>query len=148
MGTKFLEWLNTKFKLNKPNHGIAYATDVAFVCGSVNLSCSGFNNIGGEDKSMYQSIYTIVDKGRGEAVVEAATKAGAGGATIVGARGSGIHETGRLFNMDIEPEKEVVIIILKSEIAERVVSSIRDELDMINRETALFLFRIYFRFTV
>jgi nitrogen regulatory protein PII len=97
---------------------------------------------------MYQSIYTIVDKGRGEAVVEAATKAGAGGATIVGARGSGIHETGRLFNMDIEPEKEVVIIILKSEIAERVVSSIRDELDMINRETALFLFRIYFRFTV
>lgn len=131
IGIRFLDGLSAEFKFHKPNHGIAFFMDVDFVCGTKCLSCSGPKNIGGEEISMYQSVYIIVDRGKGEAAVEAATKAGAKGATIICARGSGIHETNKLFNMEIEPEKEVVLVILRNEITEQVVASIRDELDII-----------------
>lgn len=130
IGIAYLEKLSKELKFHMHNHGIAFTNEVEHVCGSKCLSCSNSENIGGEDISMYQSVYIIVDRGKGELVVDAATKAGAKGATIICARGSGIHETNKLFNMEIEPEKEVVLIILKSEITEQVVSSIRDKLDI------------------
>ena len=129
-GIRFLDSLSAELKFHKPNHGIAFILDVDFVCGTKCLRCSGSKNVGGEQKSMYQSVYVIVDRGKGEAAVDAATKAGAKGATIMCARGSGIHETSKLFNMEIEPEKEIVLIVVKSDITELVVSSVRDALDI------------------
>ncbi len=129
-GLKFLDSLCAEFKFHKPNHGMAFIVDVAAECVSKGLGGDGFKKTRGEEITMYKSVYVIVDKGKGEAAVEAATRAGAKGATIIGARGSGIHETQRFFNMDIEPEKELVLIVLKSELAEQVVSSVRDELDI------------------
>jgi nitrogen regulatory protein PII len=128
-GTQFITKLSRDMKFHKRNHGIAFTIKVAGVCGSNRLSC-GFKTTEGGEQAMHQSVFIIVDRGRGEAAVEAAVKAGAKGATIVSARGSGIHETNRLFHMDIEPEKEIVLIILKRENTEGVVSSIRDALEI------------------
>lgn len=77
---------------------------------------------------MYNLIYTVVDRGKGEFVVKAANKAGSRGATIINGRGSGIHETSKVFAMEIEPEKEIVLIISPSNLTDSIVSSIRDEL--------------------
>ena len=77
---------------------------------------------------MYQSITVIVDKGKGEEVIDAATKAGSKGGTIINGRGSGIHETSKLFAMEIEPEKEIVIILSKIEDVDNIISSIKDEM--------------------
>jgi len=60
--------------------------------------------------------------------MDVATKSGSRGGTIINARGSGIHETQKLFAMEIEPEKEIVLIIAKNEITELIVTSIREEL--------------------
>ena len=46
------------------------------------------------------------------------------------ARGSGIHETGKVFSMDIEPEKEVVIIVSEAHLTESITSNIVNELDI------------------
>lgn len=130
IGLTFLESLNAEFKLYKSNHGIAFIMNVDFVCGTKCLSCSNFKKVGCEEIAMYQSVYIIVDRGKGESAVEAATRAGARGATIICARGSGTHETNKLFNMEIEPEKEIVLIVIKCEITEQVVASVRDALDI------------------
>ena len=130
MGIKFLDSLNKNLKLYKPNHGIAFTIGVGAICGSRALNCSGLNIETGEENTMYQAGNIIVDRGKGEAAVDAATKAGARGATIISARGSGIHETSKVFNMEIEPEKEIVLIVLKKDITEKVVSAIGDELDI------------------
>lgn len=124
---KFLQALDAELKLHKPNHGIAFMKSLSFVCGSANLSC-GYVNVNSEEKTMYQCVYIIVDKGKAEAAIETAYRMGAGGATIMNARGLGTHETSKLFNMEIEPEKEVAIFILKREQTESVVAAIRDEL--------------------
>ncbi len=129
-GMRFLQNMAKELRLHKRNHGIAFVRDVVRVCGSKSLSCSDSKQDKGEENTMYQSVHIIVDRGKGENVVEAATKAGAKGATIISARGSGIHETSKLFNMEIEPEKEIVLIILKSGLAEQVVDAIREELEI------------------
>ena len=77
---------------------------------------------------MYNSITIIVDKGRAEDVIDAATKAGSLGGTIINARGSGIHETSKVFAMEIEPEKEVILILSKTEQTEQIVESISKEI--------------------
>ena len=79
---------------------------------------------------MYHSITVIVDKGKAEQVVEVATKAGAQGGTVINGRGSGIHETSKVFSMDIEPEKEIVLILSKAEMTESIVSSIAKEMQI------------------
>lgn len=79
---------------------------------------------------MYDAIFTIIDRGKADAVIEAAKQAGARGGTIINARGSGIHETQMLFAMEIEPEKEMVLILVKKELMEPVVSSIREQLQI------------------
>jgi nitrogen regulatory protein PII len=56
--------------------------------------------------------------------------AGATGATIINARGSGIHEKEKFFAMDIEPEKEIVMIILNKEKTDKVVKSINGTMDI------------------
>jgi len=132
-----LEKLNKEFHFNKPNHGIAFSIPVlkllgarSFSCDETNSSINDINESRGAENRMYNAIFTIVDKGKAESVIETATKAGSTGGTIINARGSGIHETQKLFSMEIEPEKEIVLILAKKEITDAIVSSIRKELQI------------------
>ena len=125
--TLVLEKLNKKYQFEKPNHGIAFTTSMSRIIGS---RCNiPENNIESDvSKAMYQVIISIVNRGMAEDVVEAAKTAGSKGGTIINARGSGIHETSKLFNMDIEPEKEMVIILSNENVTENIVLAIRERL--------------------
>lgn len=123
-----LEKLNKEYEFYKPNHGIAFTTSICKIWGTKNIICDKEVEERGADSIMYHIITIIVDKGKAEDVITAATKAGSKGGTIVNARGSGIHETSKLFSMNIEPEKEMVIILSESDKTEETVSIIRDNL--------------------
>ncbi|MGI6712401.1 MAG: P-II family nitrogen regulator [Bacillota bacterium] len=127
-----LDALNKKLHLQKPHHGIAFTTSVTSFLGSKFGSKCGLNsNIKesrGVENTMYHAIFVVVDKGKAESVIEAATKMGSKGGTIINARGSGIHETQKLFSMAIEPEKEMVMILSENHLTDQIVSSIRDDL--------------------
>ncbi len=126
--TKTVTKLDKDFKFEKPNHGIAFTT---FVCDVIGASCCKNDNLKegrGVDNTMYQAIITIVDKGKAEYVINAANAAGSKGGTIINGRGSGIHETAKLFSMEIEPEKEIVLILSKRERTESIINSIREQL--------------------
>lgn len=124
-----LEAISREFELWKPNHGIAFTTSVCFASGSHMIHCD-ISNEEGEGSNMYHAINVIVEKGRAEEVIDAATKAGSKGGTIINARGSGIHETSKLFTMEIEPEKEIVLILSEVEATEKIVESIRRDLQL------------------
>lgn len=123
-----LEELNKEYEFYKPNHGIAFTTSICSVLGTKSIVCEYKKEERGTDNIMYHIITTIVDKGKGEDVIDAATKAGSKGGTIINARGSGVHETSKLFSMDIEPEKEIVIILSEVEKTEAIVSLVKDSL--------------------
>ena len=79
---------------------------------------------------MVQAIFVIVDKGLAESAVEAAEAAGARGATILNARGAGVHETSRLFSMEIEPEREIVLVLSDAASCPAIAQAVRDALRM------------------
>ncbi len=78
-------------------------------------------------------IVTIVNKGFSDPVITAAKGAGAEGATIVSARGTGTHEGEKVLGVSIQPEKELVLILIRKSIRKKVmrdickVSSLNDE---------------------
>lgn len=122
--------LNKKFNFNKPNHGIAFTYNLSYIAGGISSDNIKFNKIEGVCNSMYQIIFTIVDRGKSSIVIESAKNGGAKGGTIINARGSGTNIKSKLFNMDIEPEKEIVMIISKSCNTNNIVMSIRKNLQI------------------
>lgn len=125
-----LEKLNEEYEFYKPHQGIAFTISICSVIGKKSINCENMNLDKGDEETMYHMITTIVDRGKAEEVMNAATRAGSKGGTIINARGSGIHETAKLFAMEIEPEKEIVIILTESHKTEDIVSSIKEELQI------------------
>jgi nitrogen regulatory protein PII len=69
-------------------------------------------------------ITCIVQRGLGDAIVHAAQEAGAQGATIFYAKGSGVRERLGILGVAVEVEKEVVNIVVSSEQLETVFNNI------------------------
>ncbi|MGM0688414.1 MAG: P-II family nitrogen regulator [Bacillota bacterium] len=69
-------------------------------------------------------IVTIVRKGCCEAIIGASKKAGAEGATIIPARGTGVHEQKKLLGIPIEPEKDIIFTIIQEEKTDQVLEAI------------------------
>ena len=72
----------------------------------------------------YQMINIIVNKGYAEDAMEAARKAGAGGGTIIGARGTAREGDAAFFGMKIVPEKEMLMILVPAEKKADIVAAI------------------------
>ena len=119
------DYLVEKLEMDKPNHGIAYI-EIAFNVFGTEDNANGSENIK-RGENMYNAIYTIVEKGNADDVIEAAQKAGSRGGTVMHARGSGSEEARKVFNMLIEPEKEIVLIISEEAKNKDIVESIRKE---------------------
>lgn len=123
--TDLADYLVEKLEMDKPNHGIAYIESAFNVFGTED-NANGSENIK-RGENMYNAIYTIVEKGNAGDVIEAAEKAGSRGGTVMHARGSGSEEARKVFNMLIEPEKEIVLIISEEAKTKDIVESIRKE---------------------
>lgn len=116
--------LSEKLKLARPNRGIAFTISLLNILGRRNSMYDQNAQIREDDSVMHQAIFVIVERGQAEEVIDAAVDAGSQGGTIISARGSGIHETSRLFGMDIEPEKEIVLILSDKDKVDPIVASI------------------------
>jgi nitrogen regulatory protein PII len=123
-----IEKLSHDFEFAKPNHGIAFTMPITKVCGMHHCSHPSDMKDDKGAKHMYQAITVIVERGKAEDVIDAAVKAGSKGGTIIKGRGSGIHETSKLFTMDIEPEKEIVLILSEADKTDAIVESIRRDM--------------------
>lgn len=75
-------------------------------------------------------IVVIVDKHKDEDVMRAAKSAGATGGTIMHGRGTSIYEKKMFFGIEIEPEKEIVLIIANSDVSDKICDAINNELKL------------------
>ena len=79
------------------------------------LSTKDDNDKGDDSMNTYQMINVIVNKGYAEDAMAAARKAGAGGGTIIGARGTAREDDAAFFGMKIVPEKEMLMILVPTD---------------------------------
>ena len=112
---------------HKPRRGIIFSYRISDFIGSKNLVQDNLDPKKVR-QSMHSVIYVVVDRGRAEDVIDSASKAGARGGTIMNGRGAGIHETQKLFSLDIEPEKEVVFVITESDLKSQIIEAVRRDL--------------------
>ena len=75
----------------------------------------------------YELIFCIVNTGFSGTVMDAARSAGATGGTILRGRGSAGKEAEDFFHIQIEPEKEIVMILAPVEIKDNIMTSIYRE---------------------
>ena len=75
----------------------------------------------------FELIFCIVNTGFSGTVMDAARSAGATGGTILRGRGSAGKEAEDFFHIQIEPEKEIVMILAPVEIKDNIMTSIYKE---------------------
>ncbi|HZK01081.1 MAG TPA: P-II family nitrogen regulator [Tissierellaceae bacterium] len=126
----FYRELNNKFSLDKANHGIAFSMPLNICLGLENNEHQ-LNSKDQEVKNMkYEAIFTIVDKGMSDKVLDAAKLYGSTGGTVIHGRGSGSQDKAKLFNIEIDPEKDIVLILSEVTKTEAIINSIRKELNI------------------
>ena len=74
--------------------------------------------------SKYEMILCIVNSGFSETVMDAAKEVGARGGTVIHARGTANKEAEQFFQITIQPDKEMVLILVPTEIKDSVLHAI------------------------
>lgn len=121
------EMMLQSFKINKKRRGIAFS-----------IPLNRFNRRRywpadmrvPKDKFPYHCIVTILDKGKSRDFVRVAREAGAPGGTIIHGRGAGIPQEESIFDLVIEPQKDIVFILVPTNKAAHIRQSIVQEMNL------------------
>ena len=77
--------------------------------------------------SNYQMVVCIVNAGFSSVVMDAAREAGATGGTVIHGRGTADREAEKIFQIVVQPDKEIVMILVKNEIKDAVLMAINQK---------------------
>ena len=72
----------------------------------------------------HEVIFCIVNAGFSDEVMDAAREFGARGGTVIRARGTANAEAEKLFNIAIQPEKEIVMILVEKKIKNDILHAV------------------------
>lgn len=75
-------------------------------------------------KFEYEMIVCIVNAGFSEAVMDAAKEFGARGGTVLSARGTAAQEAEKIFKITIQPEKEMVMILVPTKLRDDILHAL------------------------
>ena len=81
-------------------------------------------------KYKHEAIFCIVNSGYSEAVMDTAKKLGAKGGTVINARGTAGKEAETFFHITVQPEKEIVMILVPKEIKDNVLHALYNEVGL------------------
>ncbi len=106
----------------KPGFGHMMALDADKLVRTGTIT--GGDNIMAESRNQ-ELITVILNRGYADDAMAAARKAGAGGGTVVNARGTAREDDSQFFGMHIVPEKEMLMIVVDHDKKDAVLESIR-----------------------
>lgn len=75
-------------------------------------------------KKGYKSIFAVMNSGYSELAMEAAKANGAKGGTILHGRGTISKDAEKFFKISIQPEKEIVMILAKSDLVDDILKGL------------------------
>lgn len=116
-----LDELSAALDFSRPGRGIAFTMPLSGISAAANpctVEGGARTEINVEkeaspmaEDSRFELIISVVEHGLSGDVMDAARKVGAGGGTVVRARGLGGEEAQRFLHITIQPEKELVLIL-------------------------------------
>ena len=78
----------------------------------------------------HEAIFCIVNSGHSEAVMDAAKKLGARGGTVINARGTATKEAETFFHITIQPEKEIVMILVPAKKKDDILTALYENVGL------------------
>ena len=78
----------------------------------------------------HEVIFCIVNAGFSEAVMDAAREVGARGGTVLHASGTANTDAEKIFGITIQPEKDVVMILVSSDIRDKVLHALYESVGL------------------
>ncbi len=128
---EMLDYISNELKLYEQGHGLAYITRAATI-GSLFCSQTGNNNPiqNTEMESMFKKLTVVVNRGNADDVMDIARKSGVKGGTILHGKGTGGDYVAKLLGMEVEPEKELIFMLLPNDLVDKVVGDLYKELKL------------------
>lgn len=112
--------------IDAPGNGIVISVPVKSVGGGNTLA-----NLGGKSKMKapelnfdFELVLAIANEGHTDTVMDAARSAGAGGGTVIHAKGTGGTNAEKFFKVSIAQEKEIILIVAKASEKAKIMQSI------------------------
>lgn len=138
-------WKNVKrgmedsLQIDVPGTGIAFLVPVSSVGGRkvFQFLLDGQTYKIEEENVMkstkYELIIVIANQGYSEKVMDAARAEGAGGGTVIHAKGTGLEKAEKFLGVSIADEKEMIFIVTKSEMKNAIMRSIMENAGLESR---------------
>ena len=128
--------MEQKLQIDVPGTGIAFLVPISSVGGRKVLECltdgQGFEK---EEESrmkdtVYELIVVIANYGHTEEIMDAARKMGAGGGSVIHAKGTGLEKAEKFLEVSIVDEKEILFIVAKAADKNGIMKSIMEHAGM------------------
>ncbi|MCI8845937.1 MAG: P-II family nitrogen regulator [Lachnospiraceae bacterium] len=136
MWRKLKRGLQKKMNIDVPGTGIAFIIPFASIGGKKALQFfTDRQNFEKEEESIlketeYELIIVILNQGYSNLVMDAAREKGAGGGTVIHAKGTGMEKAEQFLGVSIAAEKEMIFIVTKSKGKNNIMKAIMEKAGM------------------
>lgn len=124
---EILNYIKKEMRIKEIGRGVAFTTPLS---SSPQYIHDAFKEKRGtimNNKKGYHLLITIVIEGYAEKVMTVAKKNGANGGTLIKGREIGTKGGFKFFNVQVEPEKDVLMIVCKEEDKNKIMSAILEK---------------------
>ena len=124
--------LQNRMRIDVPGTGIAFIVPFSSVAGKKSLMflTHGQDFVKGEEAALkdtkYELLIAIINKGYSDLVMDAARSAGAGGGTIIHAKGTGLKKAEQFMGMSLASEKELILTVVKSQQKNAIMKAVME----------------------
>lgn len=128
--------LQNRFRIDVPGTGIAFTVPLSSMGGKRELKflTDGQAFVKGEEETLKDTtrelLVVIANQGYSNMVMEAAKRAGAGGGTVIHARGTGMERAESFFGVSLASEKEIIFIVSKTSQRSHIMKAVMKDAGM------------------
>lgn len=125
--------LQSRMQIDVPGTGIAFIIPVSSIGGKKQLQflTENQNFVKGEETTLKETknelLVVIANQGYAETIMDAARGMGAGGGTVIHAKGTGMERAEQFLGVSLASEKEMVFIVVKREDKNNIMRAIMDK---------------------
>ena len=135
--------LERRLQIDVPGTGIAFIVPMSSIGGKKVLQylTESQNYEKGEETVMketkYELLVLIANQGYSNIIMDAAREQGAGGGTVVHAKGTGAEKAAQFLGVSLAAEKEMVFIVVRSDSKNRIMRAVMDQAGLQSKAKAI-----------
>lgn len=124
---EILSYIKKEMKIKEIGRGVAFTTPLSSSPKYLYEAFEGKDGSKMKNQREYHLLLTVVVEGYAEKVMNVAKKFGANGGTLIKGREVGTKSGFKFFNVQVEPEKDILLIVCKEEDKKNIMEGILEK---------------------